>query len=196
MARSAVLQEFLDLSEAALLAAVPSDDAALAADRVIARWQAEGDASDRPAERLDVCDHLTAALTFAEGTPRQALARAFAALAPDLVWRRRGSADPSDPRFWHGHANAQILGPNGIEKRDDVWVGATLMAPGTDYPRHSHKPEEIYLALAPGEWWNASTDWADPGATGAIYNPPGILHAMRSGPAPFLALWFLPLVAE
>ena len=119
MARSAALQEFLDLSEAALLAAVPSGDAALTADRVIARWQTEGDASDGPAERLEVCDHLHAALAFAEGTPRQALARAFAALAADLVWRRRGSADPSDPGFWHGHANAEILGPNGIEQRDE-----------------------------------------------------------------------------
>ena len=193
MARPTALQDFVNLSETALLAAGLSGDAALAADRVIARWQSEGDAADVPAERLPVCDHLAAALAVAEDTPRQALARAFAALAPHLVWRRRGSADPSDPQFWHGHANAEILGPNGIERREDVWLGATLMAPGTDYPRHSHKPEEIYLALAPGEWWNARMDWTDPGLGRAIYNPPGILHAMRSGPAPFLALWFLPL---
>ena len=193
MARSDELQEFLDLSEAALLASVSTDDAAKAADRVIARWQSEGGASDAPAERLDVCDHLTQALGFAENTRRQALARAFAALAPGLIWRRRSSADPSDPGFWHGHANAEILGPNGIEQRDDVWVGVTLMAPGIDYPRHSHKPEELYLALSPGAWWNARTDWTDPGLTGAIYCPPGILHAMRAGPQPLLALWFLPL---
>jgi hypothetical protein len=29
--------------------------------------------------------------------------------------------------------------------------------------------------------------------TGAVYNPPGIRHAMRSGKGPFLALWFLPV---
>jgi hypothetical protein len=26
-----------------------------------------------------------------------------------------------------------------------------------------------------------------------IYNPPGILHRMRAGDAPFLALWYLPV---
>lgn len=36
-------------------------------------------------------------------------------------------------------------------------------------------------------------DWNDPGPKGAIYNPPGIRHAMRSGTTPFLALWYLPL---
>ena len=192
MARPAALHDFLDASGAALLAAGLRPDAALAADRLIARWQAEGDASAAPPERLPVCDHLTPALAHAKGTGREALARAFAALAPHLVWKRRGSADPADTRFWNGHANAGILGPDGLERREDIWVGATLMAPGTDYPRHSHKPEEIYLSLTPGTWWNARMDWTDPG-TGAIYNPPGILHAMRAGPVPFLALWYLPL---
>jgi hypothetical protein len=51
----------------------------------------------------------------------------------------------------------------------------------------------VYLSLAPGEWWNAEMDWTDPGMTGAVYNPPGIRHAMRSGQGPFLALWFLPV---
>jgi len=36
-------------------------------------------------------------------------------------------------------------------------------------------------------------DWTDPGVDGHIYNAPGILHAMRAGPAPFLALWALPI---
>jgi hypothetical protein len=57
---------------------------------------------------------------------------------------------------------------------------------------HDHPPEEVYLSLAPGEWWNAGMDWTDPGARGVIYNPPGIRHAMRSGAGPFLALWLLP----
>ena len=32
-----------------------------------------------------------------------------------------------------------------------------------------------------------------PGPGGLICNPRGILHAMRAGHAPFLALWFLPV---
>ena len=63
----------------------------------------------------------------------------------------------------------------------------------TAYPPHSHPPGEIYLPLSPGTWWNAGMDWTDPGVDGHIYNAPGILHAMRAGPAPFLALWALPI---
>jgi hypothetical protein len=36
-------------------------------------------------------------------------------------------------------------------------------------------------------------DWTEPGPGGIIYNPPGILHAMRSHAQPMLALWFLPI---
>jgi quercetin dioxygenase-like cupin family protein len=86
-----------------------------------------------------------------------------------------------------------ILGPRGLEVREDVMVGATVMAPNLRYPDHNHPPEEVYLALTPGTWWNAEMDWTDPGPSGSIYNPPGIAHAMRSGPEPFLALWYLPL---
>ena len=67
------------------------------------------------------------------------------------------------------------------------------MAPHVTYVDHDHPPEEVYLALSPGEWWNTDMDWTDPGAGGLIYNRPGIRHAMRSGAAPFLALWFLPI---
>ena len=67
------------------------------------------------------------------------------------------------------------------------------MAPGVRYVDHDHAPEEVYLALSPGEWWNAAMDWTDPGPAGCIYNPPGIFHAMRSGDGPLLALWYLPL---
>ncbi|NJS38999.1 MAG: hypothetical protein HC783_08280, partial [Rhodobacteraceae bacterium] len=121
------------------------------------------------------------------------IAAAFAAIEGQLRWARRASATIDEQTFWNGHANAVILGPGGLEARDDLWVGVTVMAPGVDYVDHHHAPEEVYLALSPGEWWNSDMDWTDPGPTGAIYNPPGITHAMRSGTGPFLALWYLPL---
>ena len=86
-----------------------------------------------------------------------------------------------------------LLGPGGLEDRDDVWVGVTLMGPDVVYIDHDHAPEEVYLSLTPGAWWNARMDWTDPGPEGLTYNPPGIRHAIRAGPAPLLALWFLPI---
>ena len=193
--RAAKLQDFLDQSAQALRAArVPSERAARAGERAIALWQGtEGPPGTAAAEQLPVCQWLDPALEIAAQGPRAGLARAFKAIAPGLVWRRRASADPADAAFWNGHANAMILGPGGLEDRKDIWIGATVMAPGTTYADHDHPPEEVYLSLVPGEWWNAEMDWTDPGQQGAIYNPPGIRHRMRAGDGPFLALWYLPV---
>lgn len=186
MPRDPDLQRFLDEAKSAL-ARVTGPAAGVAAE-VAARW-ARPVASTTGANRLPVCDWIAPALSIWPS----ALADGFAALEGRLNWVRRKSADPDNLSFWNGHANAMILGPGGLEDRADLWVGATVMAPGTLYPDHNHPPAEVYLALSPGEWWNAEMDWTNPGPDGFIYNPPGILHAMRAGDKPFLALWFLPI---
>ena len=186
MARSAGLTGFLSAAEFAL--GRVSGPGGLVAAECVRRWQTEGVVLPNPA-RLAVCDHIAPALAAHPGP----LASAFATIEGDLRWQRRLSADPGNAAFWNGHANAMILGPGGLEVRDDLWVGATIMAPGTLYDTHTHPPAEVYLPLSPGQWWNADMDWADPGLGGFIYNPPGIQHAMRAGKTPFLALWVLPV---
>lgn len=185
MARPTGLADFLAALETAL-GRVTGPGAAVAAE-CIRRWQVEGQVQPRPA-RLPVCDHIVP--TLAGLVP---LANAFATIEGQLHWQRRASADPANAAFWNGHANAMILGPGGLEDRADLWVGATIMAPHITYPDHDHPPAEVYIPLTLGEWWNANMDWIDPGLHGFIYNPPGIKHAMRSGPTPFLALWVLPI---
>ncbi|MES2435503.1 MAG: dimethylsulfonioproprionate lyase family protein [Pseudomonadota bacterium] len=185
--RDGVLSDFLEAAEAGLR--VTTGDAASVAAMSVRRWNGQHGVSLSGAERLPVCDWIAPVVAASPG----ALAQSFAKLAPGLRWQRRASADPLDTEFWNGHANALILGPGGLEDRADVWLGVTVMAPGTLYPDHSHPPAEVYLPLSAGEWWNAGMDWTDPGPQGFIYNPPGILHAMRAGAGPFLALWFLPI---
>jgi hypothetical protein len=195
MARSPALQSFVDAAARAVWASARSGSAAeRAAARVFDRCAAKlGAARGGKGVRLPVCDWLEPALAAAAGTDRAEVGAALGAIASDLRWTRRSSADPSEPIFWNGHANALIMGQGGLEERDDLWIGVTLMAPDITYVDHDHPPEEVYLSLSPGEWWNADMDWTGPGTTGLIYNPPGIRHAMRSGAKPFLALWFLPL---
>lgn len=142
-----------------------------------------------------VCRFLDSALetarTKSDGLAR--LADALENLRPSLTWAPRSGADGSDPEFQNGHANAILVGPTGIEVRNDVWIGMTLMAPNLRYPDHRHPPEEAYLALSSGEWWKEGDDWFAPGIGGTLYNAPNILHAMRSNADPFLAIWCLPL---
>lgn len=186
MTRSAELTTFLaTLADALARTSGPAADLSAEA---ISRWAQHGTPGGS-VQRLPVCSHIPPALS-AYGGP---LAQAFAAIEPQLGWMRRLSATPADQPFYDAHANAAIFGPGGLEDHPGLWIGATIMAPHITYPDHDHPPAEVYIPLTPGEWWSAEMDWTDPGPSGFIYNPPGIKHAMRSGAAPFLALWVLPI---
>lgn len=193
--RDPVLQRLLDGVEAAIVAAPDKSQAAVAAaDRIFGalRKPAAAGVQRRPG-RLPVCRYLDEAFDLARmATPPIAeLADAFAAFEPRLEWTRRKDADEFGPRFAEGHANALVVGPGGYEPRQDVWVGVSLMAPRITYVDHDHPPEEIYVALSQGDWRQNQDPWRTPGPGGIVYNPPGIMHAMRSGAQPLLAVWCL-----
>ena len=176
------LDRFLSLAGAAV-AARAAGAAAPAGQRVAALLDATPDAAAMPAPaRQPACACLPAALS---ATP-PALDEAFRALEPQLAWRAGDRAG-----LGAQYAGAPVLGPAGLQQRGGLVAGISLLAPGATYPDHDHPPEEIYLALSGGEWWNAETPWHAPGPGGIVHNPPGILHAMRGTEVPLLAIWFL-----
>ena len=59
------------------------------------------------------------------------------------------------------------------------------------YVDHQHPPEEIYIVMSDGEWYREGTGWYVPGAGGTVYHPPHVVHAMRAGAVPLLAVWLL-----
>ena len=198
--RSAQLQDFLTLAQNAIAARVGADTLAA---RAMARVNAAcGDAQARHDQRQEngavtappVCQHLEPAIVALERGPADLaeLARALRALSPQMVWRPRASADPI---FTAGHANASILGAeaHALEQRGDVRIGLSLVAPGVTYPDHHHPPEEVYIVLSGGEWRQNANPWHAPGVGGIVYNPPDIIHAMRAGDEPLLAIWCLPV---
>ncbi len=198
--RAPDLQRLLNLTGAAIARrASPPEPARRAGARI-------SSALARPApratammpSRLPACDHLAAALATARaaGGDVAPLADAFAAIEPALTWSRRPGSDGAAPDFRDGHANAVIVGPGGLEPRDDVRIGVSLLAPAVQYPDHRHPPEEVYLVLSPGEWRQDDGPWHAPGLGGLVHNPPGIVHAMRSGKAPLLAIWCLWIAGE
>ena len=197
--RNTALQRVFRCAEAAFqdAAAPPPGSVALAARVFGALVRAPGVPRPGPAPRepntLPACAHLPRAIDEAtrHGGSTAQLARALAAAAPGFTWERRAGAASEAPDFFDGHANAVLAGPKGLEIRDDVLVGISLMAPRIQYPDHQHPPEEFYVVLSPGQWRQADGAWHEPGPGGVVHNPPGIVHAMRSGEAPLLALWFL-----
>ncbi len=132
----------------------------------------------------------------AAGGHSAAVARALENLLPQITWYARQGGEGACEGFAHRHALATLIGPADragvLEIRDDVRVGISLVAPETPYPDHRHPPEELYLALTPGEWRQELGPWFEPGPGGVVFNTSNILHGMRAGPSPQLALWCLP----
>lgn len=194
-ARSADLQAFIDAAEVAFAGRAGDDHSRVSVSRCFTALAREDEAASGEGARLPVCDrHLGMA-----ADPQRfrspdlvRLAEAFLSIEPALAWRRRpGTEATADGIFEDGHANAMIVGPGGVERRNDVWLGVSLLAPQVRYPDHTHPPEETYLVMSAGEFAQGGGAWFEPEVGGSFYNPPGILHAMRSGPDPLFAFWLL-----
>jgi hypothetical protein len=148
--------------------------------------------STKQPSQLPICTYLSQVLDV--DTPErslQTLIQCLKAIKPRLHWRQRTTNASASSNFPDGHANTMFIGPDGLEERQDIWFGATLMAPHVRYPDHEHPPEEVYLVLSAGQWRQADGEWFSPGVGGSFYNRPGIRHAMRSLDTPLFALWML-----
>lgn len=193
--RSPDLQRLIDVTQRTIAARVSSTDAAGAAcQRIFAALEAPGpQQSPSRLETPPACAHLRNAIegAAAAAAPARELAEAFAAIEPRLRWQRRPGAEQVPGNFADGHANATIVGEGGLEARDDVRIGVSLMAPDVQYPDHRHPPEELYAVLSLGHWRQEARPWHEPGIGGVVYNQPNVIHAMRSTQRPLLAIWCL-----
>ena len=191
-ARSPDLQRFLDVTLGALAHRAPGGDARASLRRIAAAAERVEPQRNASGSRQPVCAFLDPMLDLLSDDPDLGpLAQAFRAVEPALEWRARATNGTASANFPTSHANAVFIGPGGIEQRHDIWIGVSLLAPHVRYPDHDHAPEETYLVLSDGEFRQADGAWFSPGVGGSFYNPPGILHAMRSGDRPLLALWAL-----
>lgn len=193
--RSPELQRFIERTHAVIAGRVAAGEPADAARRRIFA-ALEAPAAQHAPRRLEpppAWAYLSRALDGASAAPAPAaaLAEAFAAIEPQLCWQRRPGAERVSGNFADGHTNATIVGDGGLEQRDDVRIGVSLMAPHVQYPDHRHPPEELYAVLSPGSWRQEARPWHEPGLGGVVYNHPDVVHAMRSTDVPLLAVWCL-----
>jgi hypothetical protein len=193
--RAPALQTFIDAAEVAFKTFAKEPAAKQSVMASFAALETTAEPAGITGARRVACerylDRATDPAQFEEPALKR-LAEAFRALEPSIHWQGfGGTVTPGDTAFEDGHANARIMGPGGLEPRQDVWLGASLLAPGIRYPDHRHPPEEIYLVLSAGEFTHGGRPWFEPGVGGSFYNPPGILHGMRSGSTPLFAFWLL-----
>lgn len=199
MNRPKPLQEFLDAIITAADRYVTDHSARASLSRIGAALQTPSKISDGTGTRLPVCGKLEEVTkpSHFHAPELLRLVETFLRLEPVLDWRRRsGDMLYASDNIAEGHANAIIVGPAGVERRTDVWLGVSLLAPNVRYPDHSHPPDETYLVLSDGAFRQGDGEWFEPGIGGTFYNSPGIVHAMRSGNTPLLAFWLLWAGAE
>ena len=77
--------------------------------------------------------------------------------------------------------NENVTNEDGPKSRNRIVafvdiLGASLLAPGVVYPDHDHPPEEIYLVLSAGVWFNHQRGWYTPGAGGTVHHAKGSTH--------------------
>ncbi|KVT48990.1 dimethylsulfonioproprionate lyase family protein [Burkholderia multivorans] len=163
------------------------------APQVFARLHQPSDNGMRDAVRYPACEWLDPALECVAGVNATfaTVAELIKSLEPVIGWTRRTSGKDGSRNYIDGHVNGMICGPGGAESRNDIQLGFSLMMPGVRYPDHCHAPEEAYVLMTAGEFRQQNGEWFDPGIGGGIHNPCGALHAMRSGDAPFFAIWCL-----
>lgn len=193
--RNSTLQRFIDATAAGIRAqATRFPDAMPMADRIFEALNATAgvEAGNAPA-RLAVCRHLEIALSQARNGPDPVpeLADAFAAIEPEFEWARRPESAQAAVDFHDSHANAIIVGKGGLEARQDVRIGVSLVAPDTHYPRHRHPPEELYVVLSPGNWMQDDNAFTFKRSGDLVHNVPNIWHAMQATNMPLLAIWCL-----
>ncbi|MBI10920.1 MAG: transcriptional regulator [Rhodospirillaceae bacterium] len=189
--RSDALQHFISSLQIAVLEGDLPDAAKPAATRIFDALAAEEGKQEPPtAKRLPVCDHLPTTFENAKAGPDRTiqLGAALSAIEPQLAWFQKPAGDE---HFRANHANTVVIGVDGIERRNDVRIGVSLVAPDTVYPDHNHPPEEIYAVLSDGAWRQNKGAWRKPGLGGTVHNVPNILHGMRSYDTPLLAVWSL-----
>lgn len=189
------LQHFIDRLERAIFSrlAAESRERDVAQEIFDALHQPGEPQSPHQQEILPAQHYLARALDNAGGGAHDVadVADAFRRLAPRLAWYRRKNAAAAGRVFMDGHANASIIGEAGLERRSDLHIGASLMAPHIQYVDHHHPPAEIYLVMSPGAWRQEQRPWHEPGIGGIVYNRPDIVHAMKSAEQPLFAVWCL-----
>ena len=126
--RDTLLEEFLVSYAAALPPAAIGPEAAAAIGKAYEALRTPGASAAVTPRSLPVCRYLPEAIATARAgaAPVARVAEAFAALEPRLAWAPRAAGGPFASDNWpDGHANAMIVGPQGLEDRRDLSIGVS-----------------------------------------------------------------------
>ena len=92
--------------------------------------------------------------------------------------------------FLNNYGWTEIVGLRGPIASNTIACGFLLLGPNTEYPKHSHEAEEIYIPFSSDTLWFKGEEGGMPREIGVpIYHQPWVSHGMRTGVDPLLALY-------
>ena len=132
--------------------------------------------------------HLPATLALTR-THAPEVASVLEPIAELLPWRYSYQERVDAPGLESSMGWAELVGPEAPFRSSEVCFGLTLIGPRNYYPPHHHPAIELYYVLAGHADWTAGGQTATqpPGAT--ILHHANIVHAMRTGEEPLLAIY-------
>lgn len=125
---------------------------------------------------VPVTAHLTRVLDNGFQDSSESFVRATKKIAERLSWQF--GYDKISPTLAKKYGYADILGPSGFVKADDLALGFVLFAPGSVYPTHKHDGiTESYIVLSGACSQNDIGVFRSPSM---IFNAAGATHTIRT----------------
>ncbi|RED53869.1 dimethylsulfonioproprionate lyase family protein [Aestuariispira insulae] len=112
--------------------------------------------------------------------------------ADELFWSQTYSIADFGEQFLDRYAWCEIVGQRGVVESDQIACGFLMLGPDTEYPRHWHAAEEIFIPLsAPSHWVRIEEgDWTRLKAMDIAHFTANQPHGLRTGNGPLVAVYF------
>jgi len=161
------------------------------AGKIFHLLQQPGAVSTRPATTLKLVPQLQFALRqiASKGKAFAEVAAAINDVAKNLDWVSSKTGPFASMNIETAHAHAIIAGTSGLEEREDVTLGLTIMEPYSRFPDHVQYRARVFLALSDCEFLCDDRGWQQATPGSAFYNEAGHTVAMRCTARPLLAAW-------
>jgi hypothetical protein len=137
---------------------------------------------------LAVLDRLPAMRDRA-GPATAALTEAILAGAPLLRWRQSYTEAQVGAAYLRRYGWFNLIAPSGPFISEQTRVSMGYWEAGMTYPRHWHRPAEMYLVIAGAALFQRDGAPDRLCGPGDVYeNPPSAIHAAIMDPGPLIAL--------
>ena len=126
----------------------------------------------------------------AAGSDGELIVRKLASLADQIAWGQTYTAEDLGSGFLEKYGWTELIGQRGPIASSRIACGFLILGPQTEYPRHCHGTEEVYVPLTGQTLWQRGyQQWICRKPCQPIYHAPRVMHAMRTESVPLLALY-------